>query len=165
MEIVHMKLNHPSPNMFVQNFGIHLQEYVVSLPRRPLSWYKNLFLYIMVGMYLCLVFPHDVCFGKVSVVVLGKFKQIFILVFVSIFMFFQPTSLNYARFEVLAVVLLKTPKSSEMWCCVTGWVVPNIWKDCGALIFSIKQCKKNSSSQKTWVFKFLVVCWLSYASF
>ena len=54
-----------------------------------------------------------------SVVVLVKLKQFFFFMFISIFMFFQPTSLNYARFEVLAVVLPKTSKSSETWRCVT----------------------------------------------
>jgi len=58
MKIFHVKLNYPSVaedgNMFVQNFGIHIQKYVMSLPRRPQTWYKNLYLYGMVALYLCL---------------------------------------------------------------------------------------------------------------
>jgi hypothetical protein len=87
MKIFHLKLNHPfvaeDGNMFLQNFGIHLQEYVMSLSRFPQTWYKNLYLYSMVAMYLCLLFSHDdwiylSSFGKVSVVVLGKLKKVFL---------------------------------------------------------------------------------------
>jgi len=49
----------------------------------------------------------------VSVVVLGRLKY-FIFVFVSIFMFFQPKSLNGARFEFLAVVLLSLLRYGAM---------------------------------------------------
>lgn len=55
-------------------------------------------------------------------------------------------------------------ESSEIWCCVTWWVFSISWKDYSAIIFSMKQCK-NNSSQKTCLFRRLVFCKISYDSF
>ena len=53
MKMFHVKLNDPSVaedgNMFHQNFGIHLQECVISLHRRPQMGYKSVW-------YGCYVF-------------------------------------------------------------------------------------------------------------
>jgi len=65
MNIFCVKLNHPSlagdGNMLLQNFGIHLQEYVVSLPEDHKCGIKICI--SMVGLLCIYVFYSHIMFG------------------------------------------------------------------------------------------------------
>jgi hypothetical protein len=51
-----------------------------------------------------------------------------------------------------------------VWCCITGWILTDIWKDCTASIFTVKQCSWGACIWRYMQCMWGTVCSLTYCS-